>query len=235
MLASRTLGLAPLLRPATPSRFEPEGPQAGLREIVEVREVDPDLAPATLPAAGELGPAAAHAHSEGDDPLLGFREPDVAEEHPHPALEPERKGRMMRDLQDTEREPPEPAVRVQRAADPPTEVEALARVAALMYTAETPSERAAFGELDAAPRHPAGRGEAPESAAQSGRSRQKAQAAEWTGDPSQAGAADPPIVVRIGRVDVRAVHAPPPAAPRPRPAAGPSLAEHLLARDRGRT
>ena len=51
--------------------------------------------------------------------------------------------------------------------------------------------------------------------------------------PTRPGSTEPVIVVRIGRVDVRAVQAaaPPAPAPRPRPAAGPSLAEHLAARD----
>ena len=75
--------------------------------------------------------------------------------------------------------------------------------------------------------------------AQVSRSRQQAaagRAAERGAERAEAPAAEPAIVVRIGRVDVRAVQAAPaPApAPRPRPAAGPSLAEHLRARDRGR-
>ncbi|WP_203457493.1 hypothetical protein, partial [Mycolicibacterium sp. CBMA 361] len=45
---------------------------------------------------------------------------------------------------------------------------------------------------------------------------------------------DPPIVVRIGRLDVRAVQAPPAPRPQPgpRPASGPTLEERLAARDR---
>ena len=40
-LAARTLGVAPVLRPATPSRYEPQGPQAELREITQVWEAEP--------------------------------------------------------------------------------------------------------------------------------------------------------------------------------------------------
>jgi len=56
-----------------------------------------------------------------------------------------------------------------------------------------------------------------------------------TADREQAGA-EAAIVVHIGRVDVRAVQAPRPPAPAPRPQrqAQPSLADYLLARDRGR-
>jgi len=53
--------------------------------------------------------------------------------------------------------------------------------------------------------------------------------------PSAAPADDaPPIVVRIGRLEVRAVQVPPVARPqpRPRPAATPTLEERLAARDR---
>jgi hypothetical protein len=58
-------------------------------------------------------------------------------------------------------------------------------------------------------------------------------AARFTAAPGEANE-EPPIVVRIGRLDVRAVQAPPvrPPQPRPRPAATPTLEERLAARDR---
>ena len=66
-LAARTLGVAPVLRPATPSRFEPEGPQAELREITEVREAEPPLQ-----RAHETAASASLAHRQNERFLKRF-------------------------------------------------------------------------------------------------------------------------------------------------------------------
>ena len=301
-LASRALGVAPVLRPATPSRFEPEGPQAELREITEIRGPVPGPAAAPHQVPARPDETVADALPEADRPLRGFFAADIAEERrpvqvaqdgwaapgvTEPAGEPAGpagRGRRSaplpaRDLADAlpeadrplrgffaadiaeERrpvqvaqdgwaapgvtepagEPAGPAGRSRRRAPLPataaTGVEALANAAALTPDAAgAPSGRARPDMAATAAPLPGGRGTWQEGAAQAGRSRQQAQAAGRAGEPEEARSTELAIVVRIGRVDVRAVQAAPPPAPppRPRPPAGPSLAEHLRARDRGR-
>lgn len=66
-LAARTLGVVPVLRPATPSRYEPQGPQAELREITEVREAEPppQRAGETAASAFLLAPVAQDGWASG--------------------------------------------------------------------------------------------------------------------------------------------------------------------------
>jgi len=257
-LAARTLGVAPVLRPATPSRFEPEGPQADLREITEVRETQPPpqrvtvasaypqaedgwapgvTEPAREPAQSaersrRTAPPPASASTEAfptvNRPPRGFFAADIAEE---PGLVPS--------AQDSWAAPDlsEPA----RAAAA-TSVQVSADAGTLTPDAAGPG-------ITAEAMLPRGRrGPWPEHLVQASRSGQQAQPPGRAGEriaggkrvdgvdgdeAAEAHSTEPAIVVRIGRVDVRAVQAaPPPApAPRPRPAAGPSLAEHLAARD----
>ncbi len=258
-LASRTLGVAPVLRPATPSRFEPEGPQADLREIAEVREAEPG--PAT-PPQGAQARAPETAASASDRPLRGFFAADIAGERG--PVQVARDGWAASGLSEPAGEQTEPAERSRRSVPPPARAgtEAFtpadrplrgffaADIAGERGPAQVAQEGWAASGLSEPAAEPAATGVRvpvddavptpdapwPEHMVQAGRSRQQAQAPGRAGEADEARGAEPAIVVRIGRVDVRAVQAaPPPApAPRPQPAAGPSLAEHLLARDRRR-
>ena len=339
-LASRTLGVAPVLQPATPSRFEPEGPQAELPEPAELQAAVPGPA-----ASAWQGPARGHetaavgAFPDTDRLLPGFFASDAAEERrpvrvaqdgwAAPGVDelagelaepvgsgyrgiPLRAGAVAGAFPDADRllpgffasdaaeerrpvrvaqdgwaapgvdelagEPAEPVGPGYRGI--PLRAGAVAgafpdadRLLPGFFASDAAEERrpvrvaqddwAAPGvELAGEPAEPAEPGHRnaplPATAAtsvavkatppagsrvswqqeviQTARSRQEAQAARRAGEPEAARSAEPAIVVRIGRVDVRAVQAagPPAPAPRPRPAAGPSLAEHLLARDRRR-
>lgn len=266
-LAARTLGVAPVLRPATPSRFEPEGPQAELREITEVREAQAPSqqpretvtspqaqdgwAPGVTESAREpsqsaersrrSAPPPARANTEAfpavDRPPRGFFAADIAGE---PGLvQSAQDSWAAPDLSEPAREPAATGVQVSADAAAPTP--AWPGLAGLDPTPE-------------AMLHRDHRGPWPEHLVQASRSRQQDQPPGRAGErvaggkrvngddganggqgveADEASNTEPVIVVRIGRVDVRAVQAaPPPApAPRPRPAAGPSLAEHLAARD----
>jgi hypothetical protein len=247
-LASRTLGVAPVLRPATPSLFEPEGSRAGLREIeiMEGREVGRDSAPTSLraparaePAAGatRTATAAGHAADEADAPLLGFFEADLVGQ---PARQPVTTTGTFSGVGAPGEEVAPPAAGIHARGDAPAGLAALARVGSLTPDTAGQSSDATAPATPGEPaeptsahdRRPAGSdGVIP-------RSSQKATTNEQTHHRAEADHTEPALVVRIGRVEVRAVHAPaqPPAAPatRARPPAGPSLAEHLLARDRGR-
>jgi hypothetical protein len=242
-LAARTLGVTPILRPATPSRFEPEGPQAEMHEVVEVREAEP-----TLPAAPRSAPARADEQradtaTEAIRPR-GFSGSGLLGEQP--AVAGFRDGWAAPDVSGLAGDPAETVMRRQAAAP------LSSRTADLepFDSAATPSPGQAATGMASQDDQPLGRTAdlaapaAPPPAApgsqaawhvdviQTGRSRQRAQA----GEPGETSSTEPAIIVRIGRVDVRAVPAasPPAPAPRSRPAAGPSLAEYLLARDRRR-
>jgi hypothetical protein len=251
-LAARTLGVAPVLRPATPSRFEPEGPQAELREITEVREAGPPLQrahetaasaslaqdswasgvsePASEPAQSaertrRTAPSPARASTEAfpaaDRPQQGFFAADIAGERTPAQLAQD--GWAAPGLGEPASEPVATGVPVPADAAVPAP------------DAAGPG-RAGPGPAAEAMLPRGRRAPWPEHMVQVGRSRQQAQPPGRAGEGAEATEArstEPAIVVRIGRVDVRAVQAaPPPApAPRPRPAAGPSLAEHMAARD----
>jgi hypothetical protein len=253
-LAARTLGVAPVLRPATPSRFEPESPQAELREITEVREAEPppqrtrETVASAHPqaqaahdgwASGVSEPASEPAQSAErtrrtvppptrasneefpavDRPLRGFFAADIAGE-PGP-VQLAQDGWAAPDLSEPARAPAATGGQLPAAALTPD-------AAGPVRSGPGPAAEAML---------PHGRrGPWPEHTVQASRSRQQAQPPGRAGEGVEADEArgtEPTIVVRIGRVDVRAVQAasPPAPAPRPRPATGPSLAEHLAARD----
>ncbi len=263
-LASRTLGVAPVLKPPTPSRFEPENPQAQWREVAEVQEAAPDRSAApgrARPRADEAWAAPVH---EAGRPLRGFFGPNLGQDLPVTRVDQD--SWAARDGRATPGDRVVPPVS-QPAGDPAgsaAESLLLAPPAGSAVPGEVAPGRAATLKPAAAPDVPAREvswapGHASSShgsqaarledvarplpsahqapaAGWTGPSRQQARAAGQAGEPTAASGTGPAIVVRIGRVDVRAVRAaPPPAqAPPPRPPAGPSLAEHLRARDRGR-
>jgi hypothetical protein len=242
VLASRTLGLAPVLRPATPSRFEPDGAQAGWEQAQAA------VSPARRrPARADTAPGLQV--PEADPPLLGFSEPAVASERF--GVPPGPETRAAPGVREPGSEPawprhPVPPVPARAGLDAPVRPAAPdAASAGREAPGPEPAEAGPPGGSRAAwPGEPAGPPTAPavatassssrtswhHDAVQSARSRPEAQAA----GPAEAPAAEPPIVVRIGRVDVRAAHAPAPPAParRVRPQAGPSLADYLLAQER---
>lgn len=247
-LAARTLGVAPVLRPATPSRFEPEGPQAEVREITEVRETE-----APPQRAREAVTSASPQAQDG-------WAPDVTESAREPAQSAERSRRTAPPPAEAgpeafpaENRPPRGLYAADIAEEPglvrsaqnswatpdlsePASESAAASMQVSGDGAALNSDAAGPG-ITAQATLPGGRRVPwPEHLVQASRSRQQAQPPGPAGKVDEAdevSRAEPVIVVRIGRVDVRAVQAaPPPApAPRPRPAAGPSLAEHLAARD----
>jgi hypothetical protein len=249
-LAARTLGVAPVLRPATPSRFEPEGPQAEVREITEVRETE-----ARPPRAREAVTSASPGTRDGWAPEAteSAREPaQSAERSRRTAPPPAKAGPEAFPAADIAEEPGLVRSAQDSWATPELSEPASESAAAGVQVsgdAATPTSDAAGPGMTAEATRPGGRRTPwPEHLVQASRSRQQAQPPGRAGERGagvaggkgvQEGEADedsstePVIVVRIGRVDVRAVQAaPPPApAPRPRPAAGPSLAEHLAARD----
>jgi hypothetical protein len=235
VLASRTLGTAPVLQPVTPSRFEPEGPQPALHEMV-VEHEDTSSGSTRIDArqANAAPPSRTVAAPMPDGPLLGIIPPTAIEAGPpvpaeHGPVVPSHAPDELpwpspRHLEHPARPDPrsvEP-VRAAPTADPATAP--LVARPSLAWALEELVDPTATNE-----RAPGGF--APEAAG----SRHDVRSATALADGGQGHPPEPSIVVRIGRVDVRAVQAVPPPAParRPPPARGPSLAEHLLARDRG--
>jgi hypothetical protein len=226
-LAARTLGAAPLLKPATPSRFEPDRlhSAAALYEVEETRLAfgapvppPPEATPQrTAPAGRRPAPGPEH-RLDPEAPLLptawertvaaelsGWAlsppGPPPPEQTPHPQAGPE----ATRAARERAQTPPRDG-----RPDAPTEIEAMARQAA---PAPGPARH-----VEPAP------GKPPRAFGNSATARD-----------GKAEADEAPIVVRIGRIDVRAVQgpAPPPTPAPPRQPAGLSLDEYLLARDRG--
>ena len=114
-LASRTLGVAPVLKPPTPSRFEPENPQAQWHEVAEVPEAAPDRSAAprrALPRVGEAGTAPV---LEADRPLRGFFGLDLGQGLP--AARVDQDSWAARDGRATPEDPAVPSVS-QPAGDP---------------------------------------------------------------------------------------------------------------------
>jgi hypothetical protein len=252
-LAARTLGATPMLRPATPSRFEPEGPQAQLREVVEIHEAESNLTTATRPAPGradeQLADTAAATHRP-DRSLLG------SDHHgKRLAMAASAQGWEAPDISDLAADPAETAGHrrpiaprppgtpdLEPSADagtaPPGSVPRRGRVAPSMASDDGRSR----GRADLAdtalppPETPGSRVAWHVDVTQVARSRQQPQAGDRATESAGTPSTGPAVIVRIGRVDVRAVPAASPPAPpsRARPPAGPSLEEHLLARDRRR-
>ncbi|HEU5003845.1 MAG TPA: hypothetical protein VFW71_13875 [Actinomycetota bacterium] len=210
-LAARTLGTAPLLLPATLSRFEPDGPGAlAFGEAETMAEAPAVPEPGRPPVAGQAP-----------------RTPEPSEALRSPARWPATPRRVppAADLPAQYRAPAaqsagEPVANDGAGAWPPPgwPDERLPRPAA-PWTRTVPASTAPV------PAPPPGSPGAPAEAGQTAHP-----APGHQGDP-------PPVVVRIGRVEVRAVHAAPPPVgvlpARQAPTAGPSLADHLLARERG--
>jgi hypothetical protein len=250
-LAARTLGVTPMLRPAIPSRFEPEGPQAGLPEVVEVHETEPILpgAPRSTPSRADDQPA--DTATRVDRPRRGFFEsgfpreraamvgthdseaPDISELTEEPAEAARRQPAAPLGSRTTDLEPFADA-----AAASPGSVPRPGQAASSMARQEDESPGRADPAAEAA-RPLAALGSRAVwhvDVIQAGRSRQQVQASDGVSQLAGTSSTEPAIIVRIGRVDVRAVQAasPPTPAPRARPPAGPSLEEYLLARDRRR-
>jgi hypothetical protein len=213
-LAARTLGVAPLLRPATPSRFEPDR-ISGRLEMAEVGETvserpapeDP-LRPPRGAALDEPGPETGPA----DAPLL-------------PRLDPDRP-RMDTAFAAPLEESQDPALGTP-AADPGVAALGIAALAQAFAAPDTSAE--AVGPLRSQ-----GRGFA-RAAASAGRVADSGSRRSSAPGNAEAPQAPVPVIVRIGRIDVRAGEAAPrpvPVPPRPAGPAGRSLAEHLAARDR---
>jgi hypothetical protein len=213
-LAARTLGVAPVLRPVTPSRFEPDGP-TGRLEISEGGDVaadrhassEIDRNPRQPAALGEPAPVAV-AHEER---LL----PPVDPDHPAPSLMPTQSPALDERGVQNDLAALAPAANTDTAA---LGIATLAQAFALPATepGPGPSQTPAAGRPGAATAH-----------ANASDHSHASQATDTT--------PPPPVIVRIGRIDVRAGDVSPRPAPIPRaPAAqmGRSLADHLAARDR---
>jgi hypothetical protein len=250
-LSSRTLGLAQTLRPVTPSRFEPDTPHGPL-ELTQTIDVTPPLpgqgarSPSHLshvprePAAREVrGPAAGDGAimepagrqrasgggHEADEALLlqGGRPPFWAYE-----LAP-------RTPAQAGLQPDEPNNNVPGT---PVDVTPLALRPAAQQADMTRERLGPSRSSLRSGREPGSRdtngipGDAPPAR---GVHRDET-AAAVTGAHAEPSPAAPAIVVRIGRLDVRAVQAsaPPPAPAPKREPPGPSLEEYLRARDRAR-
>jgi hypothetical protein len=263
-LASRTLGRAPLLRPVAPSRFEPDRPPPGSPGVVVEATSFPGPVgwtgqgrtwpPAERPAGRGPGTDAELDRPQLDRPLLDRPLLDPAQ----PDLVPGR-ARTRAEQPPPEHVPgwpdgdgadvgwagagwagagsagaapliwhePHLASLITPAADaanPPSDIE---QNEPWLRGAGIPAAAAPGGPASRAARDPL-----PAGSTASQRDRRTAAAGQ-----SAADAAQPVITVRIGRIDVRAVQAPAPpqAAPPRRPPPGPSLEEHLRARDRARS
>jgi hypothetical protein len=245
-LAARTLGVTPMLRPATPSRFEPESLQSGLHDVFGVQEAEPNPPAAPLPVSARRGEQPANAVTEAGRPRRGVFESDVpgdrlaavgprdqwaapdASELAGPAGDAAERRRAVRAEPLADAAEPWPASGPgpgQAAPGPAARDDQPPRWADDLVTmAASPLAAPANG----APWHV--------DAIRAGRSRQQGQPGDGTSEPAEGSGTGPAIIVRIGRVDVRAVQAAPPPAPAPRsrPPSGPSLEEYLLARDRRR-
>jgi hypothetical protein len=237
-IASRTLGAAPLLSPLTRSRFE--APAAAFEGKIDQSEPGLEDTPqAAEPAPPRDSGSGGEGHliageRRGPEPaLLARPQPSIAEElRPRQLLRPTPKV-----------EDPFAAVGPEQAAT---------------STVEPVQPRPSAERSTSTPDRAAPRG--PDRTRGSGWGKQRARGQGWptrervrvvdssrvAPPPAQPGQRPEPlsadfeagpatVVVRIGRIDVRAVHAPPVATPaRPPSPTGVSLADHLRARDRGR-
>jgi hypothetical protein len=253
-LASRAVGAAPVLKPPTPSLFEPESPQADWHDVVEVHQTARDQ------VAGSGG-VPLRADETAADTILtagpspgGFFGPDL--DQGHPAASADHSGAALGALEAAQARPAQdrretPGKREAQPARPSGADPARAQGSAADTAGELVPGQVAWLAPDAA-----GGPAATEFFREPGMALSQDRRAPWPDEgasrpqdvpswpqPAATGrpggptpAPGPAIVVRIGRVDVRAVQAAPPAAPAPRrrPSAGPSLEERLRARDRGR-
>jgi hypothetical protein len=229
-LVSRTRG-APLLRPATPSRFEPQAHPGDFGDDMTIGNhihATPQApagqsrveAPTHEPPAGRPHPRAA---DEQNSPLAGLHRP----EEDWGLFE----ARATR--------PSEPARWAAIDADEPDRRYGIAPTGAPRSgQSRMPAERAAVASAPeptgSADRHTPEPTGPVEQLVVTRRAEHDYLSAVRPRTPAEHGAVQPPIIVRIGRLEVRAVQPPPAprAEARPRRQAGPTLEERLLARDR---
>jgi len=228
-LAGRALGATPVLQPPVPSRFEPESQHAELTEATHIMEspiVSDDVgivartrsAPVISPGGLPLGGDELHTASEG---MAGLpANPAAPARHDSSAARAGARGRRVPRF-------PAPVSDDARTSPAGLNPYETARETGLLV----PGVAAAESMLSGEPAMLGGDADL----AQAGR--RVLDGRRGTARRETA-ASEPAVVVHIGRIEVRAVQAPRPpvAAPRPRPAAAalPSLADYLLARDRGR-
>jgi hypothetical protein len=264
ILVSRTRGAGPLLRPATPSRFESATrPGDFSNDTTSGHDVDatPEVAaappqverPTHQPPASPPQPWAAQQH---DEPLLGLRRPEEEwGSFDSRAVRPDEPGHWAAIDDQPDRRRRLGPIRAPRSgrSGMPGEHAAMPPASEPNESANDPSALVDSPSAIEAPRaspQPIGAVErvvVTRSAEHEDRSigavegvvvTRRAEHEDRPADRSSAmvnhGGGEPPIIVRIGRLDVRAVQAPP--APRPearrRRQVGPTLEERLLARDR---
>ena len=248
-LSARTLGLAEMLRPVTPSRFEPDALHGSL-EVTHTLDVSPSVAG---PGAHSPGPVT-HAPREaaareprgptGDRTVMepaGDRASGSGQQPDEALLLPE--GRPALWAYELALQTPAPARLRDDQSDSNITGTRAGQQAASVRPAEertgTVRERRELSRSSPSSDWEPGAGSPDRlpTAARPGRGAgRNEESAAAAGPGAERNAAAPAVVVRIGRVDVRAVQAPavPPApAPRRSPP-GPSLEEYLLARDRAR-
>jgi hypothetical protein len=227
LLAARTLGIAPRLGPIVSARFEPARHRMPFDEAIEERLLPAvPLPPAEEPRldASPLEDAAPPQRDViapgvmADRPLRPRNEPLPHHPRPAPASSTPAPLPPRAAAASTRLTPAAPGQPSQDAFIPPHRDDA-PPTATLAQNDFDPFE-------DTIPLVPLSVSPPPTR-------RQVMEAASA----SQDGASKPPtVIVRIGRVDVRAVSdpTPPPAASNKRAASRPSLADHLRARDQGR-
>jgi hypothetical protein len=223
-LAGRSLGVVPLLRPATPSRFEPSDSGAGLHELAETTELEFDRATVQAASAPTSVGAAPEVGTRRNGSVLEVGKPstpvDGLPRSPSQTAEADSSGRDRRSDPNVGRD------------DTETPTGRLAELEAVVPRApEVPydSRRAAMppSRRETAARSPAIR-------SATSRSETRTSTEPSRGEVAVSDA--PAIVVKIGRVDVQAVQAAQPAiqAGQLRRPASRTLADHLRSRDRGR-
>ena len=225
ILVSRTRGGAPRLRPATPSRFEPDTRPGDFSDDTTIdHHVDatPQLAaqsraerPIHYPPVSPPQPWAA---DEQDEPLVGLRRPE--EEwglFDARAVWPSEPGHWAAIDDQPDRRRGMGPTRAPRSGQ-----------------SRMPGERAAVPSAIEAPQATPEPASPVEQLVVTRRLEHEYLSAVRSSTPAEHGGVDAPIIVRIGRLDVRAVQAAPAprAEARPRRQAGPTLEERLLARDR---
>jgi hypothetical protein len=228
-IASRTLREGRVLAPRVPSRFEPRGGRAWAAED------------GFGEAPAEPSPAVGGPEEQLRESQAALRLHD-----PEPLFVPRSRRRIAHELR------PEPGFRPAAVEDPHAgddaahAADAAPGIAGLAHPLGAGEERAqpasarslplVAGSSEAAPSPPADRAALVGRSAAEPALQPRPVDAQPARPPRSEPVAEPTVVVRIGRIDVRAVHTPapavtPPAAPQP-PAM--SLADHLQARDAGR-
>jgi hypothetical protein len=234
ILVSRTRGAA-LLRPAAPSRFEPETRPGDFGDNMIIgNSVD---ATPEAPVATPEAPVAAPSRVERPihEPAVGWRQPWAADEQDEPLVRLRRPGQEWGLFDARATRLGEPAHWEAIDDGEPDRRHGIAPTRALRSgQSRTPGERAAVPSAIEAPQAtPEPTGPVEQLVVTRGLEHEYLSAVR-SSTPAEHGGVDAPIIVRIGRLDVRAVQAAPAprAEARPRRQAGPTLEERLLARDR---